>query len=448
MREFFYPASIAIVGASRNSLKVGNRILNNLIESNYQGKIYPINPNAEDILGVKAYPTIGDVPGDIDLVMMALPAEQVEGALDLCKKKNIKGAVVVSGGFSEIGNNDLELALCEKSKTCRFRVIGPNTLGIINTRNSMNSSFAYGMPPTGDISFVSQSGAMVEALIMWMKAQGVGIGKIVGTGNKMDVDDGDLLEYLGQDPDTRAIAMYIESIKDGKKFMEASGIVSKTKPIVVLKGGKTRGAVRAAGSHTGAITSSYSLYRGAFRQCGIIEANNITELFDISTALIHQKASRGKKVGIVTNGGGFGVVFTDLAESFGAEIPLLSENVMEELRQFLPNMSSPRNPVDVLGEGDSERYKRVIQVLGKADLDIIAALHVETTLVEPIDVAHGILEASRELDQPLVTAWIGGERIIEPMKLLMGEGIPSFPSLLRGANAIKGLIERGEIIYG
>jgi acetyl coenzyme A synthetase (ADP forming)-like protein len=448
MRKFFYPESIAIIGASRDQKKVGNRIVNNLLTSKYGGKIYPVNPEAHEILGLKCYRDIGDIPSDIDLVLVAVPAEKVEASLDKCLVKKLGGVVVVSAGFSEIGELELEHQLSKKAETCDFRIIGPNTFGIINTKHAMNASFAYGMPPKGDISFVTQSGAMAEALIMWMKEENVGISKIVGTGNKMDVDDADLIEYLGRDKDTKVIAMYIESVKDGRRFIEAARDVSKKKPLVALKGGKGVAGVRAAGSHTGAITSQYNLYEAAFKQGGIISADDTTELLDMALALCYQKPAVGKRVGIVTNGGGSGVVFSDLIERFGAVVPILSERDQKRLMKFLPGIASPRNPVDILGDGEYERYKTTIGILLEADLDLIVSLHVETTLVEPMEVARGILDASKSADIPLVSAWIGGERIKGPMRMLLENCIPSYPDLRRAASTVKALIHRGKLLYG
>ncbi len=448
MREFFYPKSIAVIGASRDPKKIGNRIVDNLLTNKYGGKIYPVNPAAEDILGLKCYRSISEIPGEIDLAVIAVPAEKVDGSLMECTRKKIGGVIVISAGFSEIGEMGLENKLCSQANACNFRVIGPNTFGIINTKHNMNASFAYGMPPRGGISFVTQSGAMAEALLMWMKMENLGMSKIVGTGNKMDIDDADLIEYLGRDDDTRVIAMYVESIKDGRSFIDAAKGVSKQKPIVALKGGKAEGGIRAASSHTGAITSQYKLYEAAFKQSGIIDANDITELFDMALALNYQKPSKGRKVGIVTNGGGSGVVLSDLIEDFGAEIPSLDKGAQKKLMSFLPEIASLRNPVDVLGDGEYERYKRTIEILSEAGVDLIAALHVETTLVEPMDVARGILDGSKSAGAPVVSAWLGGERIMEPMGMLMENRIPSYPDLRRGASAVKALIKRGEILYG
>ncbi len=448
MKEFFYPKSIAIIGASADPKKVGNRIVDNLLTNNYPGDIFPVNPKAEEILGIKCYPDIGEIPGDLDLVVVAVPAEKVEGSLDECRNKRLGGVVVVSAGFSEIGKKGLEDLLCKKAEACNFRVIGPNTFGLINTKHNMNASFAYGMPPKGDISFVTQSGAMAEALIMWMKAENVGISKIIGMGNKMDTDDADLIDYLGQDDDTKVIAMYIESIKDGSKFINSAHRASKKKPIVALKGGKAKGGVRAASSHTGAITSEYDLYKASFKQGNIIPANDTTELLDMALALTYQKAPKGNRVGIVTNGGGSGVVLSDLVEVFGAEIPLIDRKIQDKINKFLPDLGSSKNPIDILGDGSYERYKKTIEVLNESTVDLIAALHVETTLVEPMDVARGILDGSASSNIPVVSAWLGGERIKKPMDMLMENCVPSYPDLRRASSAIKALIRRGEIVNG
>lgn len=447
MREFFYPKSIAVVGASRDPKKVGNRVVNNLLSNKYGGKIYPVNPEAEEILGLKCYPSIGDIPGDVNLVLIAVPAEKVVGLLSECRKKRIGGVIIISAGFSEIGQKSLEDRLHKEAKACGFRVLGPNTFGVINTKHDLNASFVYGVPPKGDVSFVTQSGAMAEALIMWMKMENLGMSKIIGMGNKMDINDANLIEYLGSDEDTKVIAMYVESVKDGTSFINAAKKASKTKPIVALKGGKAEGGTRAASSHTGAITSQYKLYEAAFKQGGIISANDITELFDMALALSCQSPSKGRRVGIVSNGGGSGAVFSDLIEEFGAEIPLLGTSAQKKLMTFLPEIASPRNPVDVLGDGEYDRYKRTIEILNK-EVNLIVALHVETTLVEPMDVARGILDGAKSLDVPVISAWLGGVRIREPMGLLMENQIPSYPDLRRGASAVKALIRRGEIAYG
>jgi len=422
--------------------------VNNLLENNFPGKIYPINPNAKEIMGLKCYKSIGEVPDDLDLVIIAVPANLVEGSLTECLQKKIGGVIVVSAGFREIGKKDLEEKLCFRAKACNFRVVGPNTFGIINTKHNMNCSFAYGMPDRGDISFITQSGAMAEALIMWMKTENIGMSKIIGTGNKMDIDDADLVSYLGRDKDTRVIAMYVESLKNGRRFIEIAREVSKKKPIIALKGGKTSGGIRAAMSHTGSMTSQYSLYEAAFKQSGVLIAKDTTELFDMAVALSFQKPAKGNRIGIITNGGGAGVMFSDLIEEFGAEVPSLETEVKEKLRRVLPEIASSNNPVDVLGDGGFERYKNAVEILGESNIDLIVVLHVETTLVDPKEVARGILESSKFIDKPLISAWIGGERVKEPMKMLVERGIPSYPNPRRGASAVKSLIYRGKIIHG
>jgi len=442
LESFFNPEAIAVVGASRNKGKIGNRIVSNLIEGGFKGEIYPVNPKAKKILGLKCYKSLDEIPGKVDLVLITVPAEKVFKVLDKCEKKKNKAAIIISAGFKEIGRADLEKRLIEKRS---FRILGPNTFGLINTCNNMNASFAYGMPPRGNIAFITQSGAMAEAIIMWMIAHGIGVSKIIGTGNKADLGDEELIAYLEKDEETKVIALYIEGLKDGRKFVEVAGRISKKKPIVVLKGGKQLSGVRAAKSHTGALTSEYKIYRAAFRQSGVVEAVDTTELFDMALALAKQNPAEGSRVGVVTNGGGAGVVFTDLIEPQGARVLKLSRSIQAELGKILPEIASTKNPVDILGDASLERYRQAIKAIS-SEVDLVAALHVETTLVEPQEVARGIAEASESIDVPLVTSWIGGERVERAIKYLLKKGIPSYPSLRRGASAVRALIESGRYV--
>ncbi len=318
----FKPRNVAVIGASREEGKVGNAVLTNLLKGTtrqmmsakgFEGNIYPINPKSDEILGLKCYPSITDVPEDVDLAVIIIPSKFVPSVMKELPSKNVKTAIIISAGFSEGGPDgaELEKQVLETAKANNIRIIGPNCLGIMRTHNNLNASFADIMPPKGPISFVSQSGALCTAVIQYSYEEDIGFSNFVSIGNKSDVDDADLLEYFAEDPETKAIALYVESLKDGQKFMKTAKEVIKEKPIVVLKSGRTESGAKAASSHTGSLAGSDVAYEAAFKQSGIYRVYTISELFDIAKALGYQPPAKGNNIAIITNAGGPGVMAAD-----------------------------------------------------------------------------------------------------------------------------------------
>ncbi|MFQ5887581.1 MAG: acetate--CoA ligase family protein, partial [Candidatus Hydrothermarchaeales archaeon] len=343
----FEPRNVAVIGASREEGKVGNAIFINLLKGTtrrmigaegFGGKVYPINPKADEISGVKCYPTITDVPEDVDLVVIVIPSRFVPSVMEELPKKNVKAAVIISAGFSEGGPEgaEIEKQVLKIAKANDIRIIGPNCLGVMRIHNNLNASFADIMPPKGPISFVSQSGALCTAVIQYSYEEDIGFSNFVSIGNKSDVDDADLLEYFAEDDKTKAIALYIESLKDGQKFMKVARDVIKEKPIVVLKSGRTESGAKAASSHTGSLAGSDVAYEAAFKQSGIYRVYSISELFDTAKALGYQPPARGDNIAIITNAGGPGVMAADQLYYRNLKLAQLPEGVMAELNEILP----------------------------------------------------------------------------------------------------------------
>jgi acyl-CoA synthetase (NDP forming) len=363
-----------------------------------------------------------------------------------CSRKKVKGVVIISSGFGEVGRKDLEEEVKDIAKAGGIRVIGPNTVGIINTGICMNASFVSTMPLPGEIAFITQSGALGEALIHWTAQEGLGLSMVASLGNKIDVDDADLLRYFETKEDTKVIALYIESIREGRKFMEAAKQVSRIKPVVAVKAGKSEAGQRATSSHTGALAGEDRIYDAAFKQSGVIRARDTTELFDMAVALAQQRPAKGNRVAIVTNGGGAGVIAADICEENGIAVPGFKGALLEELRGVLPKIASPRNPVDILGDAGYQRYRDVMQSIAKSKaVDGIIALHVQTSLVDPLEVAEAIVEIDKSYDKPIVTGWIGGRGLKEARRLLIEKKVPQYPSPKRACIAMKALITQGKL---
>jgi acetyl coenzyme A synthetase (ADP forming)-like protein len=446
LEKLFYPETVAVIGASRKKGKIGNQVLRNLVYGGYECSIYPVNPKARDILGLRSYSSILDVPEEVDLAVIVVPAKVVPKVLEECAEKGVKGVVIISSGFGEIGREDLEKEVKRISEEGGMRVIGPNTVGIINTSICMNASFVSTMPLPGEIAFITQSGALGEALIHWTAQEGLGLSKVASLGNKIDVDDADLLRYFIHEENVKVIVLYIESIRRGRKFMEAAKEVSRRKPIIAVKAGKSKAGQRATSSHTGSLAGEDRIYDAAFRQSGVIRAKDTTELFDMAIALAQQPPAEGNRVAIVTNGGGAGVIAADICEENGIEVPGFKGELLEELRAGLPEIASPRNPVDILGDADYRRYRDVLKTVAGSDaVDGIIALHVQTALVDPLQIAEAMVEVDKAWEKPMVTGWIGGRGLREARRLLREKKVPQYPSPKRACTAMKALIRQGEL---
>ena len=448
---FFNPKSVAVIGASHKPGKVGYVILSNFLAT-FKRRVYPINPDTTPILGLKVYKSVLDVPEDLDLVVIAVPAKIVPKVLRECVKKKIEAIVIISAGFSEIGEEGRRLEneckrIIQKS---RARVIGPNCLGVFDPYTQVDTLFLSrdrcGRPRKGNIAFITQSGAVGSTILDWLAEQGIGISKFISYGNAIDVDESDLLEYLGGDKKTKVITVYLEGIEtSGKKFMKIAKKVSKKKPIVILKAGKTKKGLEAVFSHTGSLAGSGKIYSAAFKQCGIIEAQTWEELFDFARAFSTQPLPKGNRIAIVTDGGGFGVLATDEAERLGIELPEPSEKLKREMRKVMPSYASMHNPIDLTGDADAERYRVVIEACLKSneyDGVIAITLFQVPTLGEKV--VDYLIKLHKKYKKPLLACAAGGKFTEELSERLIEGGIPVYPTPERAMRAMKALIEYAE----
>lgn len=450
MGAIFNPGSIAIIGASRSRGKIGNEILRNLIYGGYEGAMYPINPKAEKVLGLKAYPSVASVPGAIDLAVVAIPADLVPGVVRECVEKGVKCLIITTSGFGEVGRGDLEEALKALVEGRGTRIIGPNTVGMVNTRIDLNASFFPAAPLKGGIAFITQSGALGGALVDWTRKEGLGMSKIVSLGNKCDVDDADLLDYFEGDGETEVIAMYIESLKEGRRFMEVAKRVSRRKPIIALKAGRSEAGGRAVYSHTGSMAGSYEVYMAALRQSGVVIAEGTEELFNFAMALQWQHPARGDRIGIITNGGGAGIMAADACAEYGLQAPRFDERTVERLRSFLPGLASPHNPVDIMGDAGYERYKETLEeVLENDALDGVIVIYVHVALTDSLEPARALTKVMEEqrCTKPVIGCWIGGHGIEDAVAVLKAHRIPNYTTPKRAAGAMRALVDYGRV-YG
>ncbi len=448
LEKFFHPESVAIIGASPKEGKVGRVLVENFIKR-FRGRIYPINPKHSEILGLKTYPSVKDVPDKIDLSVIAVPAPIVPKVLEECGEKGVKAAIIISGGFRETGTKEgeeLEKRVVEISKKYGIRIIGPNCIGVYDNWSGVDTFFLPDekmmRPPKGYISFISQSGAFASALLDYMAYHGIGISRAISYGNKVDVDDVDLIEFLGRDDKTKIIIMYVEGFKTGRGrlFLEKAREVVKEKPIIVYKAGKTARGSKAAASHTAALAGSYEVYKAAFQQAGIIEAYSFDEIFDIAKMLLTQPLMNGNRVFIVTDAGGIGVMLTDALTSEGFEIPVTPDDLKEELREVLPPHCIVENPIDLTGDADDERFRVVLEkLLPKPYVDavVIGALpQIPGMTPRIIDY---FVELKNKYGKPMVVIDIGSETAEKFKANLEDKGIPVYESPERAARALKAL---------
>ncbi|MEM5792734.1 MAG: CoA-binding protein [Candidatus Aenigmatarchaeota archaeon] len=445
---FFNPRSVAIIGASHEEGKIGYIVFTNFINGLYKGKVYPVNKKTEPILGYNVYPSVLDIPGDIDLAVVVVPTKFVKDVLSDCVKKRVKSVIIITSGFAEIGNDGkkMEDELKKIVRGTRTRVIGPNCLGVFDSNSNVDTLFLSrkrcGRPGEGNISFISQSGAVGSTILDWLSVEEIGVSKFVSYGNGMDVDESDLIEYLGSDPKTKVITAYIEGLKGpGKKFMEVCRGVSKRKPIIILKAGKTKKGTEAVSSHTGSLAGSGKIYSSAFKQCGVIEAGTWEELFDYAKAFATQPLPRGERVLVVTDGGGFGVLATDEAERCGLNLTNPSSKLKEKLMKHVPPYAILHNPIDLTGDATAERYKLVIEEClksGEYDGVAVISLFQIPTLDEKI--VDYLLELKKH-GKPILACAAGGEYSNKMSKKLTQGGIPVYPTPERLIRSMKVLID-------
>lgn len=448
LRPIFSPKSIAVIGASRSPMKIGYEILQNILVQGYTGKVFPINPETPEIMGLKTQPSVIAVKDDIDLAIIAVPAEFVPKVMTECAKKKVKGAIVISSGFGETGERgkQLEEEVLQIARKGGIRLIGPNTLGYKDPIDNLDAAFVFGMPRPGNIALISQSGALCIGMIYYANGEYIGLSRVISVGNKADVDDADLIDYLGQDPSTKVIAMYIEGIKDGKKFLDAARRCPK--PIVAIKAGRTPAGSAAASTHTGSLSGSDAVYDSAFKQVHIQRAYDVIELFDFARALAYQPPALGNKVGIISNGGGAGIMVADWCESIGLRVPNLSKRTLDALRPHLPSITTARNPLDVTGDARFHRYHATGSImLSEPNVDALIMTCVHAGIARPREYVGAVIklvEEKRNLKKPIVACWVGGPEIDEVVQELRVKNIPVYSSATRAAKAVKCLYDEGK----
>ncbi len=455
IKGFFKPSSVAVVGASAKKGKVGNVVLNNIIygsEENerngvvggFRGNIYPINPKADEISGLKAYDSIIKVPSEVDMAVMCIPPDTVLDAMEDCGKKGIKSIVIITAGFSEMGSSgqELEKKVLRSAEKYGIRIIGPNCLGIISPFCDLNATFGDAVPKRGPISFVSQSGALCTSVIQYSFEEYLGFSNFVSIGNKADVDDADLIEYFHQDPNTKCIMLYIESLKDARKFFETARKVVKDKPIVAFKSGYTEEGAKATSSHTGSIAGSDAAYEAAFKQSGVIRAKTMSELFDASRALAYQPVPKGENLAILTNAGGPGVLAADYAYSLGMKLAELENDTIEKLNKICPPNWSHRNPVDIIGDSTAQRYDDALKILMNAkEIDAVVLLLAPTAMAHPLNLAYRIVDLQRDTGRPIAVSFVGMIHH-ESENYLDSQGIPEIEYPERAVFAMYALMQR------
>jgi acetyltransferase len=439
-----------VVGATPKPGKIGHTILNNVINSGYQGKIFPINPKEREIAGLQAYPAVSEVPERVDMAVIAVPAARVLDVAEDCGRAGVKSLVVITAGFKEVGSEGLELEkrLVKTCKSYGMRMLGPNVVGLIDTHTPINASFSATFPNQGEIAFLSQSGAMLVAILDWSIAVGLGFSKVVSLGNKADLSEIDFIEEAANDPNTKVILCYIEDIVDGPRFLDVASRAARKKPVIVIKSGTSQAGAQAASSHTGALAGSDLAYDVAFRQCGIIRAKSMTELFDLAVAFAKAPVPKGNRVAIVTNSGGPGIIATDNVEAKGLAMARFAKETIDELRDNLPAESNIYNPVDVLGDAKADRYRFALQkVCADPNVDSVVVLMCPVGVTQPIETTEAILEM-REVypDKPIFAAYMGGETLAGGASMLAKAGVPCFTFPEPAIASISGLVHYNEIL--
>ena len=427
---FFSPKSVAVIGASDDPQKVGNQVLANVIASGFKGGIYPINPKTPEILGLKCYTSVLNVPGDVDLAVMVIPNKFVPSVMEECGKKGVRGAIVITAGFREAGGAGVELEKQVLATAAEYgiRIIGPNCLGLIDTLAPINASFAAGTPQVGTIAFMSQSGALCTAILDYALAEQIGFSHFVSLGNKSDIDEVSLLEDWRDDEQTNVVIAYIEGIRDGAEFITAARKTARNKPIIAVKSGRTASGSKAVSSHTGSLAGSDAAYDAGFVQAGVLRADSVQELFDYSTAFAYQPLLKGKRIAIVTNAGGPGVMATDALDRQGLALAELTADTEAVLKDALPAAANIHNPVDVLGDARADRYGTAIEtVLKDPGVDGVLVVLTPQTSTEIAATAQALVDVSKGTDKPVMGCWMGKQEVAAGIEILSGNHIPNYP---------------------
>jgi len=450
LEAFFDPNSVAVIGASTSPEKLGYAVLENLVKGGYSqvGKIYPINPKADEILGETVYASVLDVPDEIDLAVIVIPYQYVPEVLKECGEKKIPAVIVISAGFREAGMEGLEreMELIDIAEEYGIRLVGPNCLGVIDTFTPLNASFSAGTPPKGPMAFMSQSGALGTAILDWAQAGRLGLAKFVSLGNKADVSEIDLLQAWEKDPDTRVILMYSEGLPNGEEFIQVARTVTKSKPVVAIKSGVTESGSRAVSSHTGSLAGSEQAYQAAFQQAGVLRAEDMASMFDMALALGYQPLLEGDRIAIITNAGGPGILATDALERSGMELARLDVETMHSLEQFLPDAASAANPVDVLGDARSDRYQFALQEVSRdPNVDGIMVVLTPQAMTEIEATAEAVGELADRLEKPVLACFMGEAKVEKGIKVLRKYHVPNYSFPKRASLAFRAMSDYRKI---
>ena len=426
---FFHPAAVAVIGASETAGSVGRAVLSNLISHPFGGMVFPVNLKRRSVLGIQAYPSVLAVPEQVDLAVIATPAATVPDIIHECAEKGVKGAIILSAGFRERGEEGeaLERQVLAEARRGKLRIIGPNCLGLMRPITGLQATFANTAAIAGSVGFISQSGALCTAVLDWSLRERVGFSAFVSIGSMADVGWGDLIDYLGDDPHTRSIVIYMESVGDARSFLSAAREVALTKPIIVLKVGRSEAAAHAAASHTGTLTGSDKVLDAAFRRCGVLRVDRVEELFDMAEILAKQPRPSGPRLAIVTNAGGPGVLATDALIGEGGELAILSTQTIDALNQFLPPHWSHANPVDIIGDADAERYIKAVEVVARdPNTDGLLAILTPQAMTDPTQTAERLKAYGRLEGKPILASWMGGASVTAGESILTSANIPTF----------------------
>ncbi|MFH1359747.1 MAG: acetate--CoA ligase family protein [Candidatus Omnitrophota bacterium] len=433
----FKPKSLAVIGASANPSKIGHKIIKNIIEAGYDGNIYPIHPKEENVLGHTVYKIVEDIPGDVDLAIIAIPQPLVQDALEGCARKGVKGVAVITSGFAEVGKVDEERKLKEIADQNNMALLGPNMLGLVYTPSKLNASFGPGALLPGKIAFISQSGALAIALMGWTVMEKIGLASLVSFGNKADIEEKELIEYFNEDANVDAILIYMEGIRNGQEFLKTK----IKKPVIILKVGCSERGAKAAASHTGSLSGSDKIYEAAFKQLGVLRARTFTQAFDWSRAF-SLPLPQGEDTVIITNGGGIGVTTTDQCEFVGIKLLDDPQWLEEKFKGTMPDFGSSKNPIDITGQGRIEEYQKAIRVaLTEDKIKAAIILYCETAVADATEIAKVICEEYQQAkrNKPIVVAMVGGVKARDAIYNLNQNQIPAFSSVNDATSALKSL---------
>lgn len=453
LKPFFEPKAVAIIGATYKKGKVGNVIFENFKRNKeqgiFKGNIYPVNPKLDEIDGYKVYKSVKELPDDTDLAVISIPAPFVPNTMREIAEKGIKAVVIITGGFGELGEEGkkMEEEILQIARENGIRVIGPNCVGVYVPDTGVDTVFLpeekMDRPKSGPIAFVSQSGAFAAAMLDWAALAGIGIGKMVSYGNKIDVDDADLMDYFIYDDSIKVVTFYIEGVKDGRKFMEAAKRITKVKPVIALKSGKTEYGAKAASSHTGSLAGADVIYDAVFKQTGILRAEDFEHMFDVAKAFAKCKLPKGDRVGIITDGGGAGVMASDAVAKFGLKMAELSEETIKYLKEHFPPHAVAGNPTDVVGDTDAQRYRYAIEAfVNDPNVDAIVVIVLfQVPLLNEEEIIEILADYAKKSEKPILAVAMGGKKTEHYAKILEEKGVPVYPTPERGVRALAGLVQ-------